>query len=348
MGKSTNSTSVEPPRVNQRAIATRLGISAGTVSMALRNYPRIHPATRERVKRVAEEMGYQPEPILQGLVNYSRAKRQSAKFTRLAWVNTWPRPNELLEHPEYGAYWEGAQEAALAMGYQLIEFELGTKLTCAEFRRQLRKQGTGGLLLPPAGMPLPDDFPWDKYHVVCLSHRRGKSSNHFVTPDRVENVALAFSTMRQRGYRRIGFITDELPTTIDEKLSAIGFLNAQIELPEEDRLPIFTTREGTSADDLADWIKLHQPDAILSDLPEVTGLLKAAHIEVPHQVGLALSALPANAVESGVDPHGKEIGRAGIELLKGMLDGFVQPEIRLRISIKGCWCEGNTLPDRRI
>jgi hypothetical protein len=121
-----------------------------------------------------------------------------------------------------------------------------------------------------------------------------------------------------------------------------------LEIPEEDRLPIFKKREDTFADDLAGWIKLHRPDAILSDLPEVTGLLKEAHIEVPHHVGLALSALPANAVESGVDPHGKEIGRAGIELLKGMLDGVVQPEIRLRISIKGCWREGNTLPDRRI
>jgi LacI family transcriptional regulator len=333
--------------VNQRAIATRLGLSAGTVSMALRNHPHLPSATRERVKRMAEEMGYQPTPILQGLVNYSRAKRKSAKFTRLAWVNTWPRPTELLEHPEYGAYWEGAFETASAMGYQLIEFKLGTKFTSTEFRRELRRQGIRGLLLPPDGMPLPEDFPWRKYHVVCLSHRRRNTSNHIVAPDRIENVELAFSIMQQRGYRRIGFITHELPTTIDDKLSALGFFNAQLELPEQDRLPIFATCECSSSDGLTDWIKLHRPDAILSDVPDVTRLLKEARIEVPHQVGLVLSALPANETAAGVDPNSKEIGRAGIQLLKSMLDGVVQPEIRLRISIKGCWREGNTLPDRR-
>lgn len=346
MGESTNPINVEPTRVNQRAIATRLGISVGTVSMALRNYPRLHPATRERVKRMAEEMGYQPTPVLQGLVNYSRAKRKSAKFTRLAWVNTWEQPTDLLQHPEYGAYWEGAQEAASAMGYQLIEFELGTKFTCAEFRRQLRRKGISGLLLPPGGLPLPEDFPWEKYHVVCLSHRPKKISNHLVAPDRVENVALAFSTMRKRGYRRIGFLTDELPATINDKLSAIGFISAQLELPESERLPIFTTNDCASKNGFPEWIKLHKPDAILSDLPDAARFLEQAHVTVPHPVGLALSALPVNEVGAGIDPNSKEIGRAGIELLKGMLDGFVHPEIKLRISIKGCWREGNTLPER--
>jgi len=345
MEDSTHPHSQEPVRVSQRTIALKLGISVGTVSMALRNHPRIQPSTREQVQRMAKEMGYQAVPALQSLANYSRTKRKSSKFTRLGWVNTWQQPDQLLKHPEYGAYWEGAHKAASAMGYQLIEFQLGTKLTCAEFRSQLRRQGISGLLLPPDGMPLPEDFPWKQYHTVCLSHRRESSSNHLVAPDRIENVGLAFGTMRKRGYQRIGFITDELPVTIDDKLSAIGFFNAQSELPEKDRLPVFTTREGTSNGELADWIKLHQPDAILSDLPDVARLLEQARIKVPHQVGLASTALAANGAGAGVDPNGNEIGRAGIELLKGMIDGFVQPEIRLRISIKGYWREGDTLPE---
>jgi len=49
-------------------IAKRLKISASTVSRALRDLPDVKPETMAKVKELANELNYQPNPIAQGLV----------------------------------------------------------------------------------------------------------------------------------------------------------------------------------------------------------------------------------------------------------------------------------------
>ncbi len=51
---------VRPSRVTITDVADALGLSKGTVSRALNNYPDISDATRQRVRRKAETMGYRP------------------------------------------------------------------------------------------------------------------------------------------------------------------------------------------------------------------------------------------------------------------------------------------------
>jgi len=43
-------------------IAARLGVSRQLVSIALRGLPGASSETRERVQKVAEELGYRPRP----------------------------------------------------------------------------------------------------------------------------------------------------------------------------------------------------------------------------------------------------------------------------------------------
>lgn len=52
-----------------RDIATRLGLSSSTVSRALNDNPRISERTRSEVKRVAKEIGYQPNYNARSLSN---------------------------------------------------------------------------------------------------------------------------------------------------------------------------------------------------------------------------------------------------------------------------------------
>jgi LacI family transcriptional regulator len=53
-----NDERVDQGRVTLQAIAERLSVSTATVSLALRGNAVVAEATRERVRRVAEEMGY--------------------------------------------------------------------------------------------------------------------------------------------------------------------------------------------------------------------------------------------------------------------------------------------------
>jgi LacI family transcriptional regulator len=45
-----------------------LGLSRTTISLALRNHPRISPGTKEKVVAVAKKFGYQPDQLARALV----------------------------------------------------------------------------------------------------------------------------------------------------------------------------------------------------------------------------------------------------------------------------------------
>lgn len=53
--------------VRLKDIALRAGVSVMTVSKVLRDAPDISPATKDRIRRLAEEMGYVPNSLAQGL-----------------------------------------------------------------------------------------------------------------------------------------------------------------------------------------------------------------------------------------------------------------------------------------
>ena len=56
-----------PAPVNLKQLAHQLGVSSSTVSRALRDSYEISPATRERVKQLARQVNYQPNPIASNL-----------------------------------------------------------------------------------------------------------------------------------------------------------------------------------------------------------------------------------------------------------------------------------------
>lgn len=347
MRESVISTSDVKNPISQREIATHLGISIATVSMALRDHPRIPVGTRERVKRMADEMGYLPIPLLRSFSQYSRAKRPSSKRLPLGWINAWSQPGKLMEHREYGGYWRGACEAASQMGYHLEEFQIHPQTTLKELNRRLRDKGFRGLLLPPEGDPAAlNHFPWEKYHVVNLSHYTTTPATHLVAPDRVGNCSLAFHTMRNLGYRRIGFLTDQFPQTINDKLSVAGFLSAQLELPEKEHLPVFTTQEHPLPHQLSQWVACHRLDAILSDLPDAARLLKQTGLQIPKDLGLAFSCRSRSLASAGIDCQPEEVGRIAFEMLKRAIGGYLNREFNLRVAVSGHWRNGRTLPPR--
>src|SRR5690606_18100520 len=60
--------SQSPRRVTLSDIAKQAEVHVTTVSLALRNHPRLPERTRKRIQKIAEELGYQPDPVLQALV----------------------------------------------------------------------------------------------------------------------------------------------------------------------------------------------------------------------------------------------------------------------------------------
>jgi LacI family transcriptional regulator len=336
--------------VTLRNIAQALGVSHVTVSLALRNHPKIPEARRLQIQALAQEMGYRPNPMAAALAHHKRSTRVTPIKSVLAWLNQWPNPKTLRSYNEYDRYWRGAYAAAEKFGYRLEEFCCGDRMSLARTEKILLTRSIHGILLPPH---LPganwNGLRWERFSAVRFGRSIKNPRLHIVTSDQVANTMLAFQQIRRSGYERVGFVTG----TASERgaLFKAGFLMSQADLKRSLQLPLCVLREPAGADEvqaLSQWLDHAKPDAILTDLREVRDLLHQAGRRVPEDIGLAaVSILDGNA-DAGIDQHPEEIGRVAVLLIISLLNDHAVgvPPIFRQSLIEGSWVAGSTLPDR--
>jgi LacI family transcriptional regulator len=339
-------------RVSMRDIAARVGVSHVSVSLALRDAPRISSALRERVKKVADEMGYRPDPMLQALAAYRGRKATPPIHSALAWIDAWPRAGELRRHKEFDLYWKGASEGAAKLGYRLEEFRLDRQMTPLRLHRIFRTRGIRGILLPPHGPFQPDwqGFPWEHYAVARFGRSLKEPLAHLVTADQFTNTFVAVGKMLERGYRRIGLIAREISRDPRGPHFIGGFLSAREQFHGAKALPIFRFQETLTrglVGRFRKWMDQEKPDALLSAVDH-RELLHAAGYRVPHDIPVAATSILDGGADSGMDQHPEEIGRVGMLLLNSLIHDGAHgiPAIFRQTVVEGRWVDGSSLPDR--
>lgn len=336
-------------RVTLRDVARRLKVSHTTVSRALRNDPRISETMRRRVQETANEMGHRPDPMLSALAQYRHNKLTKSISAELAWINQWPDPKRLHSFREFELYWEGALEEADRCGFRLEEFVINKQMSPARTARVLYARNIRGILIPPhGGSPLDwQGFDWEDFCIVRFGHSISSPRAHVVTSDQLTDGMMAFENMWNRGYRRIGLVTSGKMYT---RFGA-GYFFSQMKWSPNLRLPALAiTQEKNALDQqlLKSWLKNNKPDAILTDVGELRGMLEAVKCQVPQDVGLAvLSVLDGNA-DAGIDQNSKEIGKAAVQLLISLINHNEcgVPNICREVLVEGKWVNGSTLPLR--
>lgn len=73
-------------------IAREVGVSAVTVSLALRNHPRIPLARSELIQKTTRRLGYRPDPMATALINRRWQVQAHPVSAELAWLNHWREP----------------------------------------------------------------------------------------------------------------------------------------------------------------------------------------------------------------------------------------------------------------
>lgn len=104
--------------------ARRAGVHAATVSRALRNDPRITPAQRHKIQRVAADLCYRQNPPVAALMTARRAGRLPAHDSTLAFVTRYPADRAAFFRSEFGHLLAGAQARAQAQGFRIDEFNV--------------------------------------------------------------------------------------------------------------------------------------------------------------------------------------------------------------------------------
>ncbi|MBW8780592.1 MAG: LacI family DNA-binding transcriptional regulator [Verrucomicrobia bacterium] len=342
--------SASPRVVTLRDVAHAVGVSPASVSLALRNDPRISEARRLEIQAAAQKMAYRPNPSATALAHAKRNAIHQPIHATLAWLNLWSEPEKLRQLKEFDAYWRGALAAAEKAGYRLEEFVANDRLPVSRLEKILLARGITGLLLPPhRTQPEWERFDWGRFSIVRFGRSVEHPAAYVVTADHVANMMVAMAEIQRRGYARIAFVAE--PADKRWYLFEAGFLMAQQKIPESRRLPIFRVNKGaptTSQQAMEAWLKKYKPDAVVTSIAETPGMLRKAGYRVPADIGIAvMSVLDGNA-DSGIDQNPEEIGRAAVETLIGLIYGRQCgiPEYRRDILVRGRWVDGNTMPSR--
>jgi LacI family transcriptional regulator len=340
-------------RVTQKDIAVRLGVTKVTVSLALRNSLRVSQETREKVRRVAEEMGYEPDPFLTRLTSYRHARVENRPHAAIGWLNHWPDPGALRGYHEFEQYWRGARRAAARMGYRLVECIWPAKCPAGEMERQLRKQELLGLLIPPH----PSEVDWVDFDWRCFSLMRFGLSvrpvdSSLVTADHQRAMVMAIRKMRDYGYRRIGLVFGRAH---DRSMGGSYFggfvyahkmLNAEVIIPpldSDEHKP-----EATRKRELQAWIRKHRPDAILTAVSKIPDFLRELGYGIPRDVAVASTSPYDISVDAGIDQCPGAIGEIGAEMLikQISLHERGEPADPCRILVESRWKDGKSLPPK--
>jgi LacI family transcriptional regulator/LacI family repressor for deo operon, udp, cdd, tsx, nupC, and nupG len=342
------------PRATQLDIARKAGVGRTTVSLALKDNPKISVATRRRVQSLAKQLGYIPDPMLSALAMYRTQQRPKSFQGTLAWLINGCDGYDWKSGPYYVAYFGGAAQRAASYGYQIEEFLLQPgKLSGSRLASMLHARNTTGILLcpqPHADMEMP--FAWDGFSAVTFGYSLTKPLLHTVASAHFLNTRHVMNELARRGYRRPGLVIDRaLDLRCGSNVHA-GFLIARELNSTLAPIPPLldyhhqATDRDACAQDLADYIRRHRLDALVTADYTIIDPLKLAGYSLPDEIGVAgLSLTSSNTEISGIVEDSEKIGAIAVDVLVGMIQRGERgvPPLPIRTHLEGTWHDGITL-----
>ena len=189
-------------RVTFLDIAREAGVDKSTVSLALSGHPRISAATRERVRAVAERLGYAPDPALSSLAAARWQGRRDHKGLVLAFVCDDMRTAE----PELRAYFAGVKRQAALLGYGVEVFSLADYPSATALLRVVRQRNLRGMVIGQSRHDLPSELftAGEPPRVQCGFLRDVACDT--VRPDLSAAVNLAWRRLGVSGRRVVFFL----------------------------------------------------------------------------------------------------------------------------------------------
>lgn len=279
-------------RVTSKDVAERAGVSAATVSAVLNNARgnvRVSPATRDRIERIASELGYSPNRVAQAL-----RRRQSGVicFVPMA-VKAERHPFDIPVQTLLGSY---VSRAALSHQFHVIEVPAGIAAGSANdlsgFVSDLHADGVifhGAKTTKHVQAILDLGIP-----AVQLMRPHAVPGTHTVTVDPEPGFAAAIDHLLELGHRNIAFVgtlNDHPNDTIRHRSFLRSMESRNIVVP-----PAYLVQRGrySIADGAASTralLELSPPPTAIVAAGDVLALgalhaLYAARVRVPEDVSL--------------------------------------------------------------
>ena len=226
--------------IRLKDVAARAGVSLMTVSNVLRDAPDVSQATKSRVRRLAEEMGYVPDALARGL----RTRRTRLFGLVVPTLSHWPLSQVATT----------IENRARDLGYDVLigQSHDDPQREEACIRRLLSRRIDGLFLYPVYRLaptaPIYDELRESRTPTVLLGHT-APFCNGFISvePDEVAASLLLTQHLLRLGHKRIAFLAGPPAAPwAQERFDGYRRALREAQVPWDDRL-VFTA--GTTIED---------------------------------------------------------------------------------------------------
>lgn len=335
-------------------IAVAAGVAASTVCRALRSDRRIPASTQERIRNVAQELGYRPDPLLSALSLRRRGKSASTEITTIAYVmNGWQESRDRASgiRSAFGeACWEGARSRAEDLGYRLEAFSLQAGgMSGRRLSQILYARGISGVCVAPLASPRGHlTLDWKKFSCAAIGYTLTRPDLHRAVAHHYHGILLALREMRRLGYRKIGVYIDELTSKRVDDIWLAGVLLYARRYPKN-RFPVLVTsgdsRQTAFRKEILSWFRKERPDAVIGN-SAIHQILQDEGIRFPEDIGFA--ELHRNrkfdGINACIDQRTGQIAAAAIDLIVEQIQKNERgiPSFAKTVMIAGEWRPGRS------
>lgn len=336
--------------VNIYTIAGVAGVHAATVSRALRGVRGVSVSERDRIREIAQRLGYRPNPFVAAYTAQVRTYRRAPEPATIALLDCWPE-----ERPPWASfdddidYMSGIRRRAESLGYRVERITLSDLAGSLDrLQRLLVTRGIYGLLV----LPVPKATALsslDYSRLACATidfSLQQPPTMRRASPNYYYNMWLALTTLADRGYRRIGYIATRATSRSEEDLHLAAFLAFRLTHLRTCIAPCLTDTT-TRHRDLGDWLRRERPDVVLSLDFTFPDDLAAAGKRVPDEIGcVGLGGRPkASSNLTYINENYREVGAQAVDMIVDAIhrNEFGLPATRAVHLVDGFWQEGGTV-----
>lgn len=342
----------EQPRkgVSIRDIAASVRLSKSTVSLALRGDSRITEATRARVLRASQKLGYRADPLVGVWLSQMRRGGTRAFKSTLAMIDCFQVSGEWRRYHSMRSISAGAEARARDLGFGWEHHWLNEPgRTPSRLRDMLLARGIKGLLLMGDGDAVP--FPLDEFAVANV---KTLETHHPAAA--ADSVRLGYHLRKGLvglGYQRIGYVHCDYKPEVTRAMTLWPYRLRPLDPADvhTDTLTIHESGPFRFLEELRPlfwpWFKRFRPQVIAGSEPKLLEWLKAEGLSVPDDVGFALiDRDPDDPQMAGVNALHRQHGAAAVDLVAGQLQRGERGlrEHPKRVFLEPEWVNGPSAP----
>ena len=319
-------------------IARQLGISKMTVSRALRGERHVGDEMRLKVCRMAEEMGYRPDPEIAKLMTHMRRTRAKAAPRTLAFVWAERDAEEIAASSWSQQLVLGARRQAQRLGFELEEFYLKARgMTGRRLSGILEARGIPGFIPSPLISRSRGhvSMDWEKFSSVVIGLGYARPALHRVHHHHFLGMMTALRRLRKQWHKRIGFYCG---STINERMFRAWSASFLAHHPLSKPGDLLALRESPSKHDFLAWVKAEKPEVVMDGGHIIKDWLKTIpEARRPRHVSLGWRADHADV--PGIDQQADVLGAAAVDLLVAQYQQNERgiPEAPRIVMTEGVW-----------